>query len=522
MKSLARALVAGVSVVAMTAPLFAQEALPQADDSYFTAAQQQLADLEATQPNTNKAKNIILFVGDGLSVPTLTAARIWEGQSKGVDGESNVLALERLLPYSALSKTYTHDSQVADSAPTATAMVTGVKSVNGTIGVDQTIKLEDCSTEAGARVETLFEQAEKAGLATGVVSTARITHATPAATYAHTAGRDWENDAKLPPEAAGTCKDIAAQLIDWEAGDGFEVVFGGGRENFMLSSQADPEDPSDTGARTERDLIAEWQAAHNDGQYVWNKEQFDALNVAETGRVLGLFNASHMQYEADRESDAGGEPSLAEMTTKAIAMLEKNEDGFVLMVEAGRIDHAHHAGNAARALIDTVALSEALEAAYGAVNPEETLIVLTADHSHVFSIAGYPTRNNPILGIGGTADDGLPYTTLGYMNGPGAATEEVAAATAGAEPGVKTTTRVDLSGVDTTDIDFLQPALIPLGSESHAGDDVPVFAQGPWAHLFHGVVEQNIIYHVMAKAIGLDGSAASEDATSEAAAPAAK
>jgi len=490
MKSFARALVAGVSVIALTAPAFAQSTLPQADDSYFLAAQEQLAARESIQPNTGKAKNVIMFVVDGLSIPTITAARIMEGQDQDVDGASHSLAFEKLLPHTALVKTYTHDSQVADSAPTATAITSGVKALNGTIGVDQTAVLEDCSTQAGATTMSIFEQAEEAGLATGVISTARITHATPAATYAHTVGRDWEADTNLPEDAVGTCKDIAAQLIDWDFGDGFEVVFGGGRSNFMLDSQTDPEDETKTGSRKERDLVAEWQEKYADGTYVWNQEGFDALS-AETTKAFGLFNGSHMQYEADRATDAGGEPSLAEMTTKAIEILEKNEDGFVLMVEGGRVDHAHHAGNAARALTDAIAASEAVQAAYDAVNPEETLILITADHSHVFTIAGYPTRDTSILGIAGEGDDGKPYTTLGYMNGPGATVDEP---------------RADLTDVDTTDIDFLQQALIPLGSETHAGDDVAVFAQGPQAYLFDGVIEQNMVYHVMAKALELNAT----------------
>ncbi|CAN7207826.1 alkaline phosphatase [Devosia sp. LjRoot3] len=507
MVKLSRALFAGVSTLALTLPVLAQTAVPQADDSYFLAAQEQLAAKEAVQPNTGKAKNVIMFIVDGLSIPTITAARIHEGQLAGVDGESHSLAFETLLPHTALVKTYTHDSQVADSAPTATAITSGVKSLNGTIGVDQTAVLEDCSTQAGATTTSIFEQAETAGLATGIISTARITHATPAAAYAHTVGRDWENDKSLPEDAVGKCADIASQLVDWSFGDGFEVVFGGGRANFMLESQKDPEDETKTGSRKERDLIADWQAKYNDGQYVWNQEGFDAL-TADTGHVLGLFNGSHMQYEADREGDAGGEPSIAEMTTKAIDILSKNENGYVLMVEGGRVDHAHHAGNAARALTDAIAVSEAMKAAYDAVNPEETLIVLTADHSHVFTIAGYPTRNNPILGIAGTGDDGLPYTTLGYMNGPGAKTlEEGADVSKMTGEEVRTALqRADLTEVDTTDVDFLQQALIPMGSESHAGDDVAVFAQGPQAYLLDGVIEQNLIYHVMAKALGLNAT----------------
>lgn len=478
----------------------AQTLVQQASDSYFVAAQQDLARKIAQQPNVGRAKNVILFVGDGMSIPTLTAARIYEGQSRGVDGESNLLSFERLMPYSALSRTYTHDAQVADSAPTATALVSGVKSLNGTIGVTQGTQLENCASQKGHEVTTLFELAEKAGLSTGVVTTARITHATPAATYAKVAGRDWENDTNLSEEAkANGCKDIASQLIDWPAGDGFEVIFGGGRSNFMTAEQTDPEDATKKGARKDgKDLIAEWQRRHNDGVYVWNQAGFDSIDPAKTHRAFGLFNRSHMQYEADRAKDAGGEPSLAQMTGKAIDMLAQNGDGYVLMVEAGRIDHGHHAGNAARALADTVALSQAVEAAMAKVNPEETLVIVTADHSHVFSIAGYPKRNNPILGFAGKGDDGKPYTTLGYMNGPGAKKDEL---------------RADLTNVDTTDVDFLQQALVPLGeSETHAGDDVAIFAQGPWAHLVRGSVEQNLVYHIMEHATDLQLRAALADA----------
>jgi alkaline phosphatase len=484
MNKLAIALLAGASALAASQAL-AQDALPQVNDSYFKQAQSELDKIIARQPNTGKAKNIILFVGDGMSIPTITASRIFDGQKKGVDGESNKLSFEEL-PYLALSKTYTHDAQVADSAPTATAMTSGVKSSNGTIGVNQNAKYKDCSTVAGNEVTTIFEQAEKAGLSTGVVSTARITHATPASTYAKTANRDIENDTQIKEAADQGCKDIAAQLIDWPAGNGFEVILGGGRSNFMLDSQADPEAADKMGARKDRDLIKEWQAKYNDGSYVWNKAEFDAIDAAKTGHLFGLFERSHMQYETDRDKDKGGEPSLAEMTTKALDILSTNNDGYVLMVEAGRIDHAHHAGNAYRALQDTVALSDAVKAALAKVNQEETLVVVTADHSHVFSIAGYPKRNNPILGIAGEGDDKKPYTTLGYLNGPGAKVDEP---------------RANLTDIDTQDPDFLQQALVPLGeSETHAGDDVAILAQGPWAHLFQGIVEQNMIYHVMAKA----------------------
>jgi alkaline phosphatase len=468
----------------------------QAGDSYFTAAQADLQEIITRQPNVRRARNVILFVGDGMSIPTMTAARIMQGQQRGQDGESNRLAMETLLPHVALSKTYTHDAQVADSAPTATAMVSGVKANNGTIGVTQEVVNGVCASQKGHEVVTIFESAEAAGYATGIISTARVTHATPAAAYAKTAQRDWENDTNLSDEArANGCADVAAQLVDWPAGNGFEVVLGGGRQNFMLDSQPDPEAADRTGRRADgRDLVAEWQAKYNDAAYVWNREQFDAVDPAATGHLMGLFEMSHMQYDADRDDGPTGEPSLAEMTAKAIDVLSLNDNGFVLMVEAGRIDHAHHAGNGFRALEDTIALDAAVQAAYDRVDPEETLIIVTADHSHVFTMAGYPARNNPILGLtGAVADDGKPYTTLGYQNGPGAVE--------GA--------RADLTGVDTTARDFLQQALVPLAeSETHAGDDVGIYAQGPWAHLFDGVMEQNLIYHVIAHATDLPERAA--------------
>ena len=157
-----------------------------------------------------------------------------------------------------------------------------------------------------------------------------------------------------------------------------------------------------------------------------------SLNAAPKGQtILGLFKSSHMSYEADR--DKTKEPSLAEMTSFAIDGLTARDKGYVLMVEAGRVDHAHHATNAYRAMTDMQALNEAVKVAK-AKSGDDTLILVTADHSHVFTMAGYPARGNPILGLvrypdpegGGfakeyaKAEDGKPYTTLGYQNGPNA------------------------------------------------------------------------------------------------------
>ena len=458
-------------------------------------------------PKIPKARNVILFVGDGMGVSTVTAARILEGQLRGQTGEENLLSFERF-PYTALSKTYNVDMQVPDSAGTMTAMMSGIKTRAGVIGVSPAIERGDCAGTADASVPTLLEQAEQRGLVTGVVSTARITHATPAATYAHAPDRNWEADTSMVPMARKLgCVDIAAQLVEFAHGDGIEVVLGGGRAAFTPASTLDPE--GTPGYRADgRDLIAEWQVRYPKGRYVWNSKMFDAAVADRAPQLFGLFEASHMQYEADRSGDAGGEPSLAQMTEAAIGLLAERGEGFFLMVEGGRIDHGHHAGNAYRALTDTIALSDAVAVAQRLTDEADTLIIVTADHSHTLTMAGYPVRGNPILGKvrlpnGEYAHDanGRPYTTLGYANGPGALpASDIQAA------GVKRfphfpgrfveefPTRPDLTEVDTTDPLYLQEALVPLGTETHAGEDVAVYASGPGAAQVRGVIEQNRIW----------------------------
>lgn len=484
-----------LALTALCGASLAEQPLPQVNDSYFKAGQDDLARRLAIKPINGPAKNVILFVGDGMGVSTITAARIYAGQSRGVDGESYNLAGD-LLPYSALVKTYSHDAQVADSSPTATALMTGVKTGNGVLGVDQTVPDGDCAASKTGSVKTLMEMAEDAGLATGVVTTTTVTHATPASTYAHSADRDWESDASLSAKArAEGCADIARQLIEWPHGDGFEVVFGGGRAHFTPKTTADVEFPDRKGRRLDgRDLIAEWQAKTPGAAYVWNKQGFDAVDPKTTRHVMGLFNPDQMAQELDRENDKGGEPSLAEMTAKAIALLAQGKDGYVLLVEGGRIDHANHANNAARALSDAVAFDDAVKTALAMTDPKDTLIVVTADHSHGLTISGYPKRGNPILGpVIGTngkpalGRDGKGYTTLNYATGPGAAKDEP---------------RRDPLQEDTSDKNYRQSALIGMGFASHGGEDVAVRAIGPQAHLLTGTIEQNAIFHVMVHALG--------------------
>ncbi|MEC8228087.1 MAG: alkaline phosphatase [Pseudomonadota bacterium] len=496
----------------------------QAESAWFTDAQSKIEQkLEVN--NKFKAKNVILFVGDGMGVSTLTAARILKGQNAGELGEEGYLTFEEF-PHSALVKTYNVDAQTPDSAGTMTAMMSGLKTDVGVIGVDEDIERGNCATVAGNEVVTALELAEIKGLSTGVISTARITHATPAATYAKSADRNWEDVSDMPEDAiTAGCTDIADQLVNFESNlearfsgidvDGIEVVMGGGRRHFLPKDEAfNSADAvsSVEGDRTDdRDLTSEWQQMYENGVYVIDQAGFDAIDTETTERVFGLFNESHMQYEADRANDIAGEPSIAEMTEKAINILDNNDKGFFLMVESGRIDHGHHAGSAYNALTDTLAFEAAVKAAYENTNPEETLILVTADHSHVFTIAGYPKRGNPILGkvvnVGSdepaTAADDMPYTTLGYTNGLGhqnLGTETNADAVYAYDAN---TGRVDLTNIDTTASGYHQEALIPLGSETHAGEDISLHATGPGSQLVQGVVEQNVVFHLINQALDL-------------------
>jgi alkaline phosphatase len=320
------------------------------------------------------AKNVILFVGDGMSLATVAAARILDGQRKGGAGEENRLAWEDF-PATALSKTYNTDSQTPDSAGTMSAMATGVKTRAGVLAIGQQAARFDCAGALGAPVLTLWELAAASGMGTGVITTTRLTHATPAATFAHSADRNWENDTELTPGARRDgCIDIARQLIESPYGNGPDVLLGGGRGNFMTAQQRDPEYADKAGLRLDgRDLIAEWRQRHPGGAYVWNARQFAA--AAADQPLLGLFAPGHMQFEHDRPHDRAGEPSLAEMTRAAITRLQRNRNGYVLLVEGGRIDHAHHYGNAYRALTDTIALSEAVQAADALTSAGDTLIL---------------------------------------------------------------------------------------------------------------------------------------------------
>jgi alkaline phosphatase len=173
--------------------------IPEENQQYWMdVGRKELEEALLVEPNKKLAKNVILIIGDGMSLATTTAARIMKGQNEGRDGVSSKLSWEKF-PHVALAKTYNVDAMVPDSAATAFAMFSGVKTDYYTMGYDASIKRGDPESMFTAQeVKTVLEWAQEEGMKTGIVTTARVTHATPAALYAKTAHRDWECDKLIP------------------------------------------------------------------------------------------------------------------------------------------------------------------------------------------------------------------------------------------------------------------------------------------------------------------------------------
>uniref|UniRef100_A0A672S4H9 alkaline phosphatase n=1 Tax=Sinocyclocheilus grahami TaxID=75366 RepID=A0A672S4H9_SINGR len=304
------------------------------------------------------------------------------------------------------------------------------------------------------------------GKSVGIVSTEHVQHASLAASYSHTPERGWYSDKELPSEAVtGGCKDIAYQLVH---NTDINVILGGGRQYMFPKETIDPEYSTVTGSRQDKtSLVDVWLRSRNNAKYVWNKNDFDAVKEHNTDYLMGLFEPKDTRYEL--ECDPSMDPSLTELVEKAIKILCRNSKGFYLFVEDnGRIDHGHHAGQG-RPMTSEL----------------DTLSVVTANHSHVFSFGGYSSSGNPVL-----AEDGKSFTNALYGNGPGYQIVNV--------------TRPDMNVTISSNDEYLQQAAVPLDSETHGSEDVTIFVKGPMAHLFHGVQEQSYIPHAMAYAACLE------------------
>ncbi|KAL8188208.1 UNVERIFIED_CONTAM: hypothetical protein K2H54_063073 [Gekko kuhli] len=283
------------------------------------------------RPRHYRAKNLILFLGDGMGVPTITATRILNGQMLGHLGPETPLAMDAF-PYLALSKTYNVDRQVPDSAGTATAYLCGVKGNYQTAGVSAAARYDQCSTTAGNEVTSVLQRARAAGMSVGIVTSTRVQHASPSGNYAHTVNRNWYADSEMPSSAiAEGCKDIARQMVE-----NVDITVGGGRKYMTPEGTPDPEYPSSSSSKglrkDNRNLIDEWLAASPNSKYVWNRtELLAAADDPSVNRLMGLFEPSDMKYDLVRNNLT--EPTLVEMTEAALKILQRNPKGYYLFVE---------------------------------------------------------------------------------------------------------------------------------------------------------------------------------------------
>lgn len=247
---------------------------------WFNSGLDELKQAIRVGQNTKRAKNVILFVADGMGPTSVTAARIYKEKEEGHliwerfphmgllkvrrAKTNNFIVINRRFFIAFInSQTYCADKQVPDSLCTATALFGGVKTNYETGGVDSSVKLADCtaSLDPTNHVESILDWAQKARMGTGFVTTTRVMHATPSALYAHTPDRRWECDATMPATASA-CKDIARQLVETEPGNKINVIMGGGRQCLVTGVTGSDADPIDTWACSRKDgrnLIQDWE-----------------------------------------------------------------------------------------------------------------------------------------------------------------------------------------------------------------------------------------------------------------------
>ena len=432
------------------------------------------------------AKNIIFFLGDGMGPTTITAARIFKYKEEGF------LNMERM-EHSARVKTYSNDAQTTDSAPSMGSYMTGIKINNDVISMadakpvparkdaNGNASIDACGAANGRAASTILELAKAHGKAVGAITTTELTHATPAATFAHICQRN-------------AAYNIAAQIVPGGAGynpallDGVDVLMGGGRNHFTPFDAA----LNLKGRADGRNLIAEFAAR---GYTVASNK--DEMAAARPGhKFVGIYSdVGHLDFDMERRAS---QPALSEMALKAIDLLAPDPDGFFLMVEGGKIDHALHDSNAKRALVDTIAFDDAIQAVLErmrVLDPglKNTLIVVTADHDHTMVMNGYAKRGNPVLDIVRNYGDGKPardadgktYTTLVFGNGPN-------------RPDV----RADVESAVAMGDDYHQETGIKQAGESHGGGDVKLFATGAGSQAFKGTMENTRVFQLMKAAFG--------------------
>lgn len=459
-------------------------------------------------PAQAKAKNVIFLIADGLSVAHRTAARI---MSKGMtEGKANGRLNMDDVPPVAFIGTSATDAVATDSANTMSAYMTGHKTAVNAIGVyaDRTpASLDDPKVETIA--EALRRQTKKS---IGIISTAELQDATPAAVVAHTRKR-------------GDKADINGMLFDVKP----DVLLGGGSAYFL------PQATAGSKRKDDKDYIALFKEAGY--TLATSKAELATAAGTNTGKILGLFHTGNMDTALDREflkkdttAKFPDQPGLVEMTKVALGELSKNPDGFFLMVEAANVDKMSHPLDWDRAVVDTIEFDKAVGVAreFAAKNPD-TLIVVTGDHTHGVSIIGTVDDDKPGTEmrekVGTYAEAGFPNYEdkdgdgypdrvdvsrrlfLNANNGPDHYETFRPKLDGPFTPAVQNEKKEYVANEQYKDVPgaVFVPGIIPKSSDSgvHAVDDVVLQAEGPGAEGFRGYMEQSDVYKGLAEAFAL-------------------
>ncbi len=450
--------------------------------------------LPAAAQGPAPAKSIILLIGDGMGINQVRVTDLYAREAFGTE-----LIFDSIETRGATT-THSADSEVTDSAAAASAIYCGFKFNSASINV-----LPD-----GRNAFTIAQAAQKAGKSVGGVSVTRITHATPACLWGHTPDRDDENL-------------IAEQMVEFEP----EVTLGGGWRHFI------PQSEDGSKREDDRNLIEEMK--DKGYVYVTDADELKAVDPATTDKLFGLFFKSHMSYEIDRVTapELGGQPSIAEMTDMAIKILEKNPEGFFLMVEGGRIDHACHAHDAKGTIQDTLAFDEAIKVAldYQKAHPD-VLVIITGDHETGGLGLGIGTEYFTDIPVLEAVNCSMEYLNEQITKDP-AQTEEIVEACFGFELTDEEKEALfkfaPESGMDDLDDPALRPfqampgfsgyvwswahfilsnleserARIGWTSYAHTGQPVITYAVGPGEEMFEGFFDNTDIARRMAALLGV-------------------
>lgn len=428
--------------------------------------------------DADRPENVVFIVADGMSAVAMTLARDYLRET---EVESNGLALDAHL--TGTVQTWAADSRITDSASSATAYASGVKTYNGAIGMN--IDRQP--------VPTILELAEDDGYNTGLISTARITHATPAAFSAHVVARAQEQE-----------------IADQQIRKGIEILLGGGRQFYV--------GPAEGGVRTDSANIM------RDSGYNMVANRAELLAQQELP-VLGLFSPSHMAYEIDRARTT--EPSVAEMTSWALDRLSAEDRPFFIMIEAGRVDHAGHGNDAPAFLHDMLAFDQAVAAALDFARQDgRTLVVITADHETggltlggEFEGRGSGYRYDPaeLASSKSSIEDFGSRLTAALADRPGLPVWIQDNLLADFNVVLSEPEAIELRRILATNNDaglrsLLQSTLQDLlarrasvhwSTSGHTAVDVPLFAFGPGADRFTGSMDNTQVGKLLAEMLGV-------------------